>query len=396
MSEPYSDPITSSDGSLSPSDTHSAGSILAAGRRAAGLSIAEVSSKLKLSQRQIEALEADRYADLPGNTFVKGFARNYARLLNIDPQTMLAYLERHLPSEAPQAALPRLSDEALPLKRAGAGVAMSVAAPWLAGALVLGLVLAAAYMVLVPGAAEPGSQLAPDKVVESVPDESSPTLPVLQDVPPVQGAAEPPQSPQPQPALSSLPPVPVSSAPVAITPTAPDPTHVPVPAKPEPPSPAVLAAPTPALPSLPVGPVGAGAVNGPPAAVKPQPQPAPAPLPVLAAKSVPAVAMNPSPTASVPVPAPVTPTVPLAPVAAAEAGELRLIARQESWMSVTDATGKRLVSSLVKPGEVRTVSGQPPYKLRIGNAQHVDVVYKGRPTDLKPHTRVDVADFVLN
>ena len=91
------------------------GAVLAARRCELGCSIREVAITLKLSPRQVEALEADRYGDLPGNTFVRGFIRNYARFLGCDVQPLMVYLDQHLPLESPQAALPKLSEQAVPI-----------------------------------------------------------------------------------------------------------------------------------------------------------------------------------------------------------------------------------------------------------------------------------------
>lgn len=71
----------------------SAGSLLRKAREAKGMSLDDVAGKLKLSRRQIEALEADNFAELPGLTFVRGFVRNYARVLDIDPDPILAFLD---------------------------------------------------------------------------------------------------------------------------------------------------------------------------------------------------------------------------------------------------------------------------------------------------------------
>jgi cytoskeleton protein RodZ len=65
------------------------GAILAQERVRQNLSIAEVAAKLRISIRQIEAMEADQYDKLPGVTFVRGFMRNYARLLHLDPEPLL-------------------------------------------------------------------------------------------------------------------------------------------------------------------------------------------------------------------------------------------------------------------------------------------------------------------
>lgn len=77
------------------SSASSPGQMLRQAREARGLKVDEVVSQLKLSRRQIEALEADAFTDLPGLTFVRGFVRNYARLLEIDADPILALLDRH-------------------------------------------------------------------------------------------------------------------------------------------------------------------------------------------------------------------------------------------------------------------------------------------------------------
>jgi cytoskeleton protein RodZ len=49
---------------------------------------------LKLAPRQVRAIEEDDYARLPGRTFVRGFVRNYARLVHLDPGSVMAGLPR--------------------------------------------------------------------------------------------------------------------------------------------------------------------------------------------------------------------------------------------------------------------------------------------------------------
>ena len=73
-------------------DIVSAGSRLREARIAADLSIDAVAQQLKLAPRQVKALEDDNFAALPGRTFVRGFVRNYARLLRLDIATVLAAL----------------------------------------------------------------------------------------------------------------------------------------------------------------------------------------------------------------------------------------------------------------------------------------------------------------
>ncbi len=70
----------------------STGARLKEARTLAGLSIDAVAQQLKLAPRQVQALEDDDFARLPGRTFVRGFLRNYARLVRLDPDAVLATL----------------------------------------------------------------------------------------------------------------------------------------------------------------------------------------------------------------------------------------------------------------------------------------------------------------
>jgi cytoskeleton protein RodZ len=74
-----------------------AGAVLASARKALRLSVADVARQLKLTPQQVEALEADRYERLPGRVFARGFLRNYAQLVGIDPQPLLRSIERDIP-----------------------------------------------------------------------------------------------------------------------------------------------------------------------------------------------------------------------------------------------------------------------------------------------------------
>ena len=78
-----------------------AGEQLAAARTNRGLSIEEIAQHLKLSPWQVEALEAGDYRRLPSPVFVRGFIRNYARLVKLDPADLLSGADREPPSAAP-------------------------------------------------------------------------------------------------------------------------------------------------------------------------------------------------------------------------------------------------------------------------------------------------------
>jgi cytoskeleton protein RodZ len=74
------------------------GQALRSARQAANLSVAEVAQILKFSPRQIEALEADDHAALPGTTIVRGFVRSYAKLLKLDSGVLLQSLNHSTPN----------------------------------------------------------------------------------------------------------------------------------------------------------------------------------------------------------------------------------------------------------------------------------------------------------
>ena len=66
------------------------GARLAAEREAKGWSIEQVATQLNLAPRQIQALERDDYAALPGMASVRGFIRAYAKLLKLDAAPLIA------------------------------------------------------------------------------------------------------------------------------------------------------------------------------------------------------------------------------------------------------------------------------------------------------------------
>lgn len=87
----------------SPSMTYGSGcgNILKAARETQGLSIHEVSGQLRLGVKQIQAIEQDDFDKLPQPSIVRGFIRNYARLLNIDVAPILEAYQRIVPDKAP-------------------------------------------------------------------------------------------------------------------------------------------------------------------------------------------------------------------------------------------------------------------------------------------------------
>lgn len=72
----------------------SPGAQLRRAREARGESVSEVAFALKLSPRQVDALERDEFDALPGMAFVRGFMRNYARYIGLDAAPLLEAVQR--------------------------------------------------------------------------------------------------------------------------------------------------------------------------------------------------------------------------------------------------------------------------------------------------------------
>ncbi|MGL5006040.1 MAG: cytoskeleton protein RodZ [Plesiomonas sp.] len=80
---------------------------------------------------------------------------------------------------------------------------------------------------------------------------------------------------------------------------------------------------------------------------------------------------------------------------AATAG-LKLHFTGDCWLEVKDATGKKLTSGLQKQGATLTLSGTEPYRLTIGAPAAVSLDYNGKPVDLRRYaTSGRVARFSL-
>jgi cytoskeleton protein RodZ len=75
--------------------------------------------------------------------------------------------------------------------------------------------------------------------------------------------------------------------------------------------------------------------------------------------------------------------------------EVRLAFQDESWVEIRNAAGEVIFSRLNAAGSERAVRGVPPLTVVIGNAHGVTLSYRGKPVDLGPHTKVDVARLTL-
>ena len=93
----------------------SPGRSLREAREARGLSIADVTQAIKFSPRQIEVLERDDFDKLPGNTFIRGIIRSYAKLLRIDEEPLLAMLVQQKLAAESEIHAPQDTGAELPL-----------------------------------------------------------------------------------------------------------------------------------------------------------------------------------------------------------------------------------------------------------------------------------------
>nr|MBU2815000.1 helix-turn-helix domain-containing protein [Acidithiobacillus ferruginosus] len=62
---------------------------LRAAREAHGWSLRQVAERMHITEAQVKGLEEGDYTALPGAAFARGFLKNYARLLGLDPEPLL-------------------------------------------------------------------------------------------------------------------------------------------------------------------------------------------------------------------------------------------------------------------------------------------------------------------
>jgi cytoskeleton protein RodZ len=79
------------------------GHILREAREARGLTLPQAQAKTRINLRFLEALENGEYNALPTAVHVRGYLRNYARFLNLDPEPLL---ERYEAAQSRPAAAP--------------------------------------------------------------------------------------------------------------------------------------------------------------------------------------------------------------------------------------------------------------------------------------------------
>ncbi|EAS8985063.1 cytoskeleton protein RodZ [Salmonella enterica] len=82
---------------------------------------------------------------------------------------------------------------------------------------------------------------------------------------------------------------------------------------------------------------------------------------------------------------------------AADSNALVMNFTADCWLEVTDATGKKLFSGMQRKDGNLNLTGQAPYKLKIGAPAAVQIQYQGKPVDLSRFIRTNqVARLTIN
>lgn len=327
----------------------SPGTVLRGAREERGETVSEVAFALKLSPRQIDALENDDFAALPGMALVRGFMRNYARYLGLDAAPLLEAVQRLAADEAPDLSPIRNADGQIPAgdARRGGSFPVGVVVALLIAALGVGWYFDWFSTGEAPQSVEvePTFAPAPSQPVEPVsvmPPASSAVLAAQDDAADEQGAADAPAvEPSAEAAAEAAP-----GAGEAGSVTAEGEANTPAAGVP------------------------AAAADVPAAEVEPAAEERAAPA-----------AESESPAAE--------------PEPPAAAGQLGFSFAADSWVEVRDGSGNILHSGTNRAGSSRTVQGTPPFKLTVGNSASVKLEHDGKPVDLAAHTRGSVARLTL-
>ena len=83
--------------------TKSVGQVLQTARLAQVMSIQDVARQLRLSERQVTAIEEDDHSKFPNQTFLRGFIRNYSKLVREDTEEFSQLLQQTFPPISTQA-----------------------------------------------------------------------------------------------------------------------------------------------------------------------------------------------------------------------------------------------------------------------------------------------------
>lgn len=171
-------------------------------REAKGLELSRVAGQLHLSTVMVRALEEDNYADLPARVFVRGYYKNYARIMGIPEDKILQDFEKRCPNGECEDELRTVSRKVRPEVRSSHALVRFVTWAIVVGLLILLVVWWRGYIswgddALFNGAEEEGSvsEESAELVTPLLPPLESPEMTGFQReepaVRPGEGAVEP-------------------------------------------------------------------------------------------------------------------------------------------------------------------------------------------------------------
>lgn len=374
----------------------SVGATLAIARERLGYDLHDVAQALRIRYVYLEAIEAGRYADLPGDAYVSGFLRTYGAFLGLDGNALVARYREEVSGglRRPELNFPKpVAEGRMPggvITLIGVLVAAVAYGAWYyttsTDRSLVDMIqpLPAKLKALVEGA--PSGQSAtvtvppPAKTASGDARQAAGTLPV-----PVQPSAANPAAAPPVPALAVPPANPSANPQANPTPAAPPSATLP----PAAPPPAVASAPPPAPAA------GTSAPTPGPAATVPDQSTASgtAPPPPPAASDTASAPPPPPPAvASAPPPAPAAASPSQANAATPPAGNaansqvfgatggpshIEIRATQDCWIQVRDAKGQLLLTRVLHPGDVYRVPDEPGLKMVTGNAGGLSITVDG-------------------
>jgi cytoskeleton protein RodZ len=312
-------------------------------RIASDMDIRKIADKLHLTTDMVDALECDDYSELPARVFVRGYVRNYARLVDLPIESVMAQFDELWPEDDAKVKIdraPRLAADPRP------GSRWSGAVTWLLLLVVVGLFLMwwRGHLDRFPsGGGDTEASLLGQPDAEVTPNKPSGlALPAAEPVAPVvQGG-------------SGI--LPLPQAPSERTQTA--------------------------------APEQAGQ-----ASVVPLEQPLDAVAPGVAEV---AKAVEASTSADVSQAAGESNTAQAATAEAATAQGVWVSFSEDCWVDIRGSNRSFKLVGTMRKGTRERLGGQFPYQLVLGNASAVDVEVNGKPFDLGAHTKDNVARFSIS
>lgn len=156
------------------------GAKLRAAREALGLTIQDVAARTRIAQRQLEAVEKDDYTTLPGIPYAVGFARAYARAVNVDEVAIAAQVREGVHNSDLGANRYEMFEPADPARVPSRTLAWTAAV--IAIVLVAGFALWRSQLLTPPTTEEIAQQEEAAPVAQQGPAQGAPAAPVNQTV----------------------------------------------------------------------------------------------------------------------------------------------------------------------------------------------------------------------